>query len=157
MEGIVICDLRFLRDIYEIGLLEKVFALPIAFHTSDFVYDNIIPEECALECKRLRENGKFIVDTIPGKEVGNILEYRKRGLSFDDATVWYIAKKLDFGLLTDDFVLRRYLVEDSRNVIGILDILDRLEKVNLIDKKTKSKALSELIKLGREIPENNPI
>ncbi|MCQ2147091.1 MAG: hypothetical protein MJZ16_06190 [Bacteroidales bacterium] len=150
MEGIVICDLRFLRDIFETGLLDKVFELPINFHTSDFVYDNIVPEECAKKCKTLRENGTFVVDTIPGKEFENILECRKRGLSFDDATAWYIARKFGLGLLTDDFVLKRHLVEDSKKVIGILDILDMLVSNSLISVDRKEEALSELRKLGRE-------
>lgn len=155
MEGIVICDLRFLRDIYEIGLLDKVFALPIAFHSSDFVYDNIIPESCALKCKELRENGKFIIDTIPGNEIDNILDYRKKGLSFDDATVWYISKKFDLSLLTDDFVLRRYLAEDSRTVIGILDILKMLISEGQITKSEALSAISELNKLGRDFSEGS--
>jgi len=150
MEGIVICDLKFFRDIYEIGLLDKVFCLPVVFHTSDFVYDNLVPDGCMQKCREYREQDRLIVDTIPGKELDNILDLRMKGLSFDDATVWYISRKFGFKLLTDDFLLGQYLREDSKEVLGILDVLKMLISNNLIRKECAAEKLDELKNWGRE-------
>lgn len=155
---IVINDTNIFLDLYDIGLLDTFFRLPIRVHTVDFVVNEITRPNQARAIQQLINKGMLVVKDYPATEIANLYKFNIEcggNLTLTDSTVIYYAKSLkDCRILTGDRQLRNRAEQGGIKVSGILYIFDWLVEEGILSHSVASKKLSDLFKINTRLPKN---
>jgi len=107
---IVINDTNIFLDLYDIGLLDGFFQLPIRVHTVDFVINEITRPDQQEVIQQLISKGILFVKDYPATSIPNLYQFNIEcggNLTLTDSTVIFYAQTLDnCRILTGDRQLR---------------------------------------------------
>lgn len=154
-ETLVVSDSNIFFDLISVNLLNKFFALPCNFATTDFVISEIERPEQQQKIQFHINSKKLEVAVFDSEEIDNIneiFENKDNNISFTDCSVWYYAKKNSGRLLTGDGKLRKSAEKDGVKVSGILYIFDNLVEYGILNKIDASKKLMQLMQLNMRLP-----
>lgn len=132
------------------GLLEELFALPIAFASTDFVL-NELP---AGESEQLQALG-LIVEKLEAEGVAALFELmvEHNNSALADVSCYYVAKEKGLPLLTGDGQLRKQAERDGVEVRGALWLLDQLVQQKVIASNHAAAALQAMLDAGARLPQ----
>jgi len=153
---IVINDTNIFLDLYDIGLLDTSFRLPIRVHTVDFVVNEISRHDQAQAILQLIDNGMLVVKAYPATNTPDLFQFKVEcggNLTMADSTVIYYAKSIpDCRILTGDRQLRNRAEQQGIKVSGILYIFDQLVEQELLPHVEAAKKLSALFRINPRLP-----
>ncbi len=153
---VVINDANILIDLAKLELLNEFSELNFEMYTTDFVFEELNTEQ-KYPVKRLIEQDLISLiqteDIKDLQEINNLLN-SSNGLSFEDCSVWYYAKKFRGALLTGDAKLRKEATKDGVEVRGIIYIFDELIKQNVLSFEIAILKLQKLEQLNNRLPKN---
>ena len=153
---IVINDTNIFLDLYDIGLLDSFFRLPIRVHTVDFVVNEISRPNQAQAIQQLIDNGMLVVKDYPATNIPDLFQFNVEcggNLTLTDSTVIYYAKSLtDCRILTGDRQLRNRAEQRGIKVSGILYVFDQLVELGLLPHVEASKKLAALFRINSQLP-----
>ncbi len=142
---LLVSDANIFIDLYNIGLLEEFDKLNIKIATSDFVFNELndiqkdIIQTLDIEIYGL-ESAEMVTFMTQYKSLGQLK------ISYQDYSVFYIAKKYNGQLLTNDKALRKFAKSNMMEIKGIFYILDLIIEQSNLDKQTIINALDLLLK-----------
>ncbi len=126
---IVVNDTNIFIDLYELGLLDDFFKLPLIVHTADFVISEITKDEQLFAITKHIDANNLTVRKFGIEEVVSIQAFSMTvhgNLTFTDCAVWKYAMDNGYTLLTGDKRLRNQAEEANVTVRGIIYIFDLL-------------------------------
>lgn len=131
---LLISDANIFIDLDKINLLETCNQLNYKIITTDFVYNELYPKQKQtldkLNIEQLTFESKEIIDFYTKySQLGDV------GISAEDYSLIYKAKKENCAILTGDRVLRNYIIKENIEVFGIFYVLDSILKQNLISQE----------------------
>ena len=130
---IAVTDASIFIDLINLGITDEFFGLTLDVHTTVSIINELYPEQ-QHSLNRFRLEGKITVHVLTGEEQFFLMgpEY-PRGLSLEDRSVIFIAKKLgDALVLSSDKLLRRHAGKLSIEYHGMIWILDQLVAEELV-------------------------
>jgi len=153
---IIVNDANILIDLAKLDLIEKLSELGAALHTNDFVLSEIKESSQRKKIDLFVSEKIITVASTDSEEVIVIsqMTIENKGLSFEDCSIWYYAKKSKGLLLTGDKKLRICAEKDDVEVRGIIYVLDELLRKNLINKEIAIIKITELHRLNKWLPKN---
>lgn len=152
MDQFVISDTCILIDLYDTGLLELYSAQQIEIHTTDLVVSELKTDTIKNAVTKLIRDGLLLIESIPANEMAGVLELRSGGLSITDCSVWYIARKNKWTLLTGDKNLRTKAENDGICVHGILYVMDQVLLAKCMDPSSAHEKLQFLSENNNRLP-----
>lgn len=152
MNKFVISDTNILIDLHTASLLGDFLALPAEVHTMDLVLTEIETPSIKAAVDELVREGVLLVDSITDDQMEGVLELMSGNLSITDCSVWFMAKKNGWTLLTGDKALRTKAQEDGVDVHGILHIFDVLVNTETISPSSAAEKLRILFDYNKRIP-----
>ncbi len=153
--NIAINDTNIFIDLIKIGLLDEFFKLNFKFLTTDLVIAEFEIKEQQSAINQFISKGELTVCSFYFNELIDIQTMKNQSsnkLSFEDCSVWYLAKKKNATLLTGDNLLRKKAINDGVRVSGILFVIDCLIESNIITKHLASEKLTQLMRLNTRLP-----
>jgi len=152
---IFISDTNIFIDLISIDLLDAFLELPIEIQTNDFVLNELSEDKKALVESKIEKN-KILLNEADEKEIDEIkiLHAAQKGLSFQDMSVFFHARKNKTSILTGDKKLKMFAKQKNIECRGILWILDEIEKTKLISKPILAKKLAKLITINSWLPKS---
>ncbi|MBN2892315.1 MAG: hypothetical protein JXL97_10630 [Bacteroidales bacterium] len=149
---IIVNDANILIDLLSVNLLDIFLELDYEFHTNDFILNEITNQTQRHQLEKVIEANKLILNETKSKDYVEILKLKTKGLSFEDCSIWFYAKKIGGILLTGDNLLRKTAEKDMIPVKGILFVFDELVDSGKLDKKAARFKLFQLTKLNPRLP-----
>ena len=153
---IVINDTNIFLDLYDIGLLDTFFRLPVRVHTVDFVVNEISRPNQTQAIRQLIDNGMLVVKDYSVVDIPNLFQFNVEcggNLTLTDSTVIYYAKSMPgCRILTGDRQLRNRAEQRGIKVSGILYVFDQLVELQLLPCAEASKKLAELFRINPRLP-----
>lgn len=153
---VVINDTNIFLDLYDIGLLDIFFRLPIRVHTVDFVVNEISRPHQAQAIQQLIDNGMLVVKDYPATSIPELFQFHVEcggNLTLTDSTVIYYAKSLaECRILTGDRQLRNRAEQRGIKVSGILYVFDQLVEQGLLPHAEASGKLAALFRINSRLP-----
>jgi len=149
---IIVNDTNILIDLADIDLLEDAVKLNFEFQTNDFIISEISSPTQLAKVQLLADSGKLTVLTTQAEEYIEISRLQINNLSFEDCSVWFLAKKLNGILLTGDANLRKSALKAGLDVRGIFFIFDKLVEENIIDTIEAIEKLRKLRIVNTRLP-----
>lgn len=143
---VVVNDANVLIDLVKLQLLPQFFALEHVFYTTDFILDELHPEQQEeLQTYILAE--RLNVMPFNEEELMQVAEMQaqKPQLSEQDCSAIVCAKKVNGDLLTSDNTLRKFATSLEMTVRGHLWVFDQLVELGIIDGMFAIVKLVELI------------
>lgn len=142
-------DANILIDIVQLDLVTPFLALEFEMYTTDFVF-----EELESFQKEVLISEKLIILKTNENELLPILELttQHNGLSFEDCSVWFYAKKMDGVLITGDGRLRTKATASGIEVKGIIYIIEEIKNQNILEKFICVEKLEALKILNNRLP-----
>ncbi len=157
MKIIAINDANILIDLMKIDLIDEFFRLDFEFITTNFIIAEFEMEEQQNLINELIRKKKLYIYNLSFDELTDIQSIKFRSskkLSFEDCSVWYLAKKKNAILLTGDNLLRKKAINDGVSVNGILFVIDYLIENEIITKQLAFEKLKKLLSLNARLPKN---
>lgn len=151
---IVVTDTNIFIDLYNIGMLEHFFNMPVQIHTVDFVIEELKGEK-RNSVLAFRQAGKLHVYEETPQEMLQIADLQKQAggnVSFTDCAAWHYAKQNSHTLLTGDKQLRNKALADNVPVKGVLFIFDTLVNLHTITQPQAAQFLQKLISTNQRLP-----
>lgn len=151
---IVINDANILIDLFHLDLVDVFFGLQhLDLKTTDFVFEELHDEQKEIVDQFIQNNSLQIIDSSEDDltSMYQILTSTS-GLSIEDCSVWYYAKKNEGILLTGDGRLRKLSSADGVEVRGILYIFDQLLISGLMSFELAIEKLNKLYLLNKRLP-----
>ena len=151
---IAVNDANLLIDLWEVGLIDLFFQLPLSFHTTQLIISEL-DEKQAESLAVYIEQGRLTVRHLTRAEIDNLgsLSVDSRKLSRQDLSVYFYAKELiDCMILTGDNRLRKEAERQGFEVHGILWVFEQLLENNIIDRKLAREQLQNLMKINLWLP-----
>ncbi len=154
MQSIAIKDANILIDCAEIELLDAVFQLPLVFKTTDFIWQEILVANQQDYIQPYIRAERLKVTSFTADEVLAIsqLQYESTGISIEDSSALYLARKDSAILLTGDGKLRRVAQQTGIQVHGIIWLLDEVLRYALIDTASACKKIKLLKSKNPRLP-----
>lgn len=153
---IVINDANILIDLFHLNLVDAFFSLQdLDLKTTDFVFEELHGEQKDVVKQFVQNNSLQIIESSEDDliKIYQILSTTS-GLSIEDCSVWYFAKKNKGILLTGDGKLRKQSLADGVEVRGILYIFDQLLISSLISFELAIEKLNQLYMLNDRLPKD---
>lgn len=154
---IAINDANILIDLMKIDLIGEFFRLNFEFVTTNLIIAEFEIEEQQTIINEFIRREKLTVYNLSFDELLDVQSIKNKSskkLSFEDCSVWYLAKKKNAILLTGDNLLRKKAINDGVSVNGILFIIDYLIESEIITKQFAFEKLTKLISLNPRLPKN---
>lgn len=151
---IVINDANILIDLVHLDLVEVFFSLhDLDLKTTDFVFEELHEEQKDIVEQFVQNNTLKIIESTE-EDLSSIFQILSTtsGLSIEDCSVWYYAKKNAGILLTGDGNLRKQSSADGVEVRGILYIFDQLLISGLMSFELAIEKLNHLYLLNERLP-----
>ena len=128
---LLISDANIFIDLDNIDLLDACNQLSYKIITTDFVYNELYPQQKQtldkLNIEQLTFEAEEMTDFYTKYfQLGNV------GISPEDYSLIYKAKKEDCSILTGDRALRNYIIKENIQVFGIFFILDSILEQGLL-------------------------
>lgn len=148
---LLISDANIFIDLDKVDLLEICNQLNYKIITTDFVYNELYSKQKEtldkLNIEQLTFEAKEMIDFYTKySQLGNV------GISPEDYSLIYKAKKEKCSILTGDRALRNYIIKENIQVFGIFFILDSILKQNLISKEEWEEKLKLLQTINQRLP-----
>ncbi len=151
---IIVSDANILIDLIRLELIDVFFQLEnLTLKTTDFVFEELF-EEQKLMISTFISNGKFEILESFEDDLLQMMDIQARtsGLSFEDCSVWYFAKKMDGILLTGDGKLRRQSSSNGVEVKGVLFVFDILLLQHKVTFEDAIDKINQLYQLNTRLP-----
>ncbi len=153
---IIINDTNVFLDLYDVGLLETFFQLPVTVHTIDLVVNEIIRPAEQKAIQALIGKGQLLVKEYSAQDLNDLFMFNVAcggNLTLTDSTVIYYAKSLpECRILTGDRQLRNRAEQRGIKVSGILYVFDQLVEHGLLSHEEAAKRLSALFRINTRLP-----
>ena len=148
---LLISDANIFIDLDKVDLLEICNQLNYKIITTDFVYNELYSKQKEtldkLNIEQLTFEAKEMIDFYTKySQLGNV------GISPEDYSLIYKAKKEKCSILTGDRALRNYIMKENIQVFGIFFILDSILEQNLISKEVWEEKLKLLQTINQRLP-----
>jgi len=145
-----IIDATILLDFIAGDIFDTLFSVPIDFHTSDFVADEVSKtysfeelEGFGLQVLEMSEEQMLEIEYLQG---------RHPELSPGDLSVYILAKSLDALLISGDGPLREMAETQKIEYHGTLWLLEELVKGDLLSFEDAASALETMLDSKRWLP-----
>lgn len=151
---VVINDANILIDLFRLDLIEAFFNLQnLDLQTTDFVFEELHDEQKDVLQKFIQNQSLMLIESSDD-DLNNIFQIlsQTKGLSVEDCSVWYHAKKNSGILLTGDAKLRKQSSADGVEVRGILYVFDQLLISGLMSFELAIEKLNQLYSLNERLP-----
>lgn len=151
---VVINDANILIDLFHLELVEVFFNLQdLELQTTDFVFRELHDDQKNV-IEQFVENQSLTLIESSEDDLFNIFEILSstNGLSVEDCSVWYHAKKNRGILLTGDAKLRKESSADGVEVRGILYVFDQLLISGLMSFELAIEKLNQLYLINERLP-----
>ena len=132
---IVVNDTNIFIDLYESGLMDKLFELPLEIHTVDVLLPEFVKGNQREIMNRLIERGSIHLHSLSIEEVMAVQDWMDNAtgnVSYVDCAVWYYAHQNGYVLMTGDGQLRRRAEASGVEVHGLLYLLDLMAEYELL-------------------------
>lgn len=148
---LLISDANIFIDLDKIGLLSICAKLSHQIVTTDFVYNELYKDQRKvlddLNIKQLTFEGDEIIDFYTKYSIlGNV------GISPQNYSLIYKAKKIKGSIVTGDKALRNYIKKENLDVFGIFFIFDEILNEELLPLDVWKTKLEELKNLNDRLP-----
>lgn len=142
-------DANILMDIVKLDLTDAFLKLAFELYTTDFVFAEMeLEQQKQLVSESLIRIGANQEDIIAIFK----LSEQQAGLSFEDCSTWYFAKKMDGILVTGDGKLRKKASDSGVEVRGMIYIIEQIKEQKLLSVKVCIEKLNLLKKLNDRLP-----
>jgi predicted nucleic acid-binding protein len=145
-----IIDATILLDFITGDIFDTLFSVPIDFHTSDFVADEVSKtysfedlEGFGLQVLEMSEEQMLEIENLQGQHPE---------LSPGDLSVYILARNLDAILISGDGPLREMAEMQKIEYHGTLWLLEELVKCDLISTIDAASGLETMLKRNRWLP-----
>lgn len=153
---IIINDTNLFLDLYDVGLLDTFFKLPVTVHTIDLVVNEITRPDEQKAIQALIGKGQLLVKEYSAQDLNDLFIFNTAcggNLTLTDSTVIYYAKSLpDCRILTGDRQLRNRAEQRGIKVSGILYVFDQLVEHGLLSHAEAAKQLAALFRINPRLP-----
>lgn len=144
-------DANILMDIVKLDLTKAFLELSFELYTTDFVFAEMeLEQQEQLLSEKLIKIGASKEDML---SIFNLTE-QHIGLSYEDCSTWYFAKKMDGILVTGDGLLRKKARASGIEVKGVIYIIDQIKEQKLLSTKICIEKLKLLKELNDRLPMN---
>ena len=154
--NLLISDTCILIDLYNDNLLDKIKQFPYKFGIPDVILSDAFTDKIELHEPGVEEilDAGFSTYTLKADELVEVYSLNKAysHSSVIDIFGLVLAKKHKAILLTGDKKLRQAAQNEGITFKGILWILDKLIVHSIINKKTASNSLQDIIDKGAYLP-----
>lgn len=150
---LLVSDANIFIDLYKINLLEKFDKLDFALATTDFVFNELNKEQQAV----LR---KLNIEVVAFNNSEMAIFYsefqalRQLHISYQDYSIFYVAKKHNGELLSNDKTLRNFASAKQVKVKGIFYILDKMIELGIESSVNMLMCLKKLAEINNRLPIN---
>ncbi|TDQ18243.1 putative nucleic acid-binding protein [Algoriphagus boseongensis] len=146
---VAVTDACIFIDLIELEMITSFFQLDLELHTSVAVINELYPEQKQI-LEAYKSVGKLHIHNL---QEDDFLEMKQiafpRGLSQEDRSVIYLAKKLGGAIvISSDKLVRDFAGKLNLPYHGIFWILDQLVSEGLIEKSKAIQILSEMPKIN---------
>lgn len=138
---IVIKDACVLFDLMDLEILPLFYELDIVVFTTPQVIAEITDEEQLREVNQYIDSGKLLIDVFGSVETIIVIIDANPGLSFTDGSIIELASRKHATVLSSDKSLRKESERRGLTVRGVLWVIEKLERNQLL---TVAKALELL-------------
>lgn len=144
-------DACILIDLIQLDLLQLFFTLDFKLYTTESVINEIKDVEQA-EIVSLAVKQNDIIE-MPDGELFEVLVYQRtyHGISYQDATVLELAKRIEGTLLSADGLLRKAGIKEKIQVHGTLWVIYTLYETEMIDKEKAIHKINYLLTINSRI------
>ncbi len=153
---LLIFDTCILIDLYNGNLLDKIKQLPSKFGIPDAILSDAFTDKIELQEPGTEEilDAGFEIYSLESDELVEVYNLNKvySHTSVIDIFSLVLAKKYKAILLTGDKKLREAAQNEGIEFKGILWILDELIEHSIINKKTATGSLQEILSKGAYLP-----
>lgn len=144
-------DANILMDIVKLDLTDVFLTLEFELYTTDFVFAEMeLAQQEQLLSDRLIKIGASQEDMMAIFE----LSEQQAGLSYEDCSTWYFAKKMDGILVTGDGKLRKKASASGVEVRGMIYIIEQIKEQKLLSTANCLEKLRLLTELNDRLPMN---
>ena len=151
---IAVNDANLFIDLWEMKLLEIFFQLPLVFHTTQLILNELEAEQLK-DLLGVVEGNYLTVRHLTREEIDRLasLSVQSRKLSREDLSVYFYARELDnCMILTGDNRLRKEAQQQGFEVHGILWVFEQLVDNHLLNKAEAIFILKQLMKMNLWLP-----
>jgi rRNA-processing protein FCF1 len=150
---LLITDANIFMDLEKIALLKYLNLLDFKFATSDFVFNELNPQQ-----KSMVENLNVKRYELDSYEIGSFYQefiaLGQLNISYQDYSIFYYAKKCSGTVLSNDKRLRNFAKIRSIPVKGLFFILDEFVVQKIVDKIMMIEKLKLLKEINCRLPIN---
>lgn len=142
---VVVNDANVLIDLVKLDLVTHFFALPLVFHTTDIILDELHPHQ-KTHLDTFISNGTFkILSLTPEDLIAiNDLQSERPQLSIQDCSAIVCSNNLNGSLITSDNNLRKFASSKNLTVRGHLWVFDELVAHKILSPHEAIQKLTEL-------------
>ncbi|MFN3379829.1 MAG: hypothetical protein ACK41O_10265 [Runella zeae] len=140
-------DANLFIDLYEVQLTATFFGLPLVFHTTQLILNELEDEQVA-QLQPYIQNGSLYVRHLSREEIESLdaLTPHSRKLSRQDLSVYFYAREIGkCMILTGDNRLRKEAQRQGFEVHGILWVLEQMVIEALLTPNDAVTALQNLM------------
>ncbi len=155
--NVAVNDVTLLMDLFELDLIEKFFELPIEFHVTQLVIQEL-EEYQILGLNKFIEIKRLTVKHLTLTEIGSLNDNYPNtiGLSQGDLSIYFYAKKLfNCLILTADNLLKKEVKRQGFEVYGILWVFEKLVQNKILSHEAARLKLNILMRMNAGITEND--
>lgn len=151
---IAVNDANLFIDLWEVKLIETFFQLPLEFHTTQLILNELEAEQLA-QLNVFIEANDLKVRYLKREEIDGLdsISVNSRKLSREDLSVYFYAKELtDCMILTGDNRLRKEAQRQGFEVHGILWVFEQMVENNLLGTQQAIDLLRDLMNINLWLP-----
>ncbi|WP_298355508.1 hypothetical protein [Runella sp.] len=151
---IAVNDANLFIDLCEIDLVEIFFELPLEFHTTQLILNELEEDQLQRLVPFIAQK-QLSVRHLTQSEIDNLasISTQSRKLSREDLSVYFYAHELDnCMILTGDNRLRKEAQRQGFEVHGILWVFEQLVNIEVLSPLIASEKLRELMSINFWLP-----
>lgn len=151
---IAVNDANLFIDLWEVELIEIFFQLPLEFHTTQLIL-NELEDEQKEKLSKFIETNQLIVRRLTRDEIDNLatISVNSRKLSREDLSVYFYARELNnCMILTGDNRLRKEAQRQGFEVHGILWVFEQMLENQLIEAQSAIELLRNIMNINLWLP-----
>jgi len=143
---IAVNDANVLIDLVKLDLIDQFFSLPMKFHTTDIILDELHHDQQEA-LKPHIENGTFKILSLTPDDLMEIyiLQSQRRQLSIKDCSAIVCSRNINATLITSDNNLRNFATIQNVDVRGHLWVFDQMLFCGVISPLDAIQKLNHLI------------
>lgn len=157
MKKIVINDTNIFIDLLSVQGCEVFFSLPWEVHTTRLVMEELTHTNQRAVIDSFASRGKLIIDCFTSDDYQELHEQYAEisNLSLADCSIWYLAHKTHYSLLTGDKNLRREAEKDGIEVHGIVYVIQAMVDELLLTPSEAINVLQQLQRKNHRLPKDD--